>query len=122
MWQILTIDISAKVPSKIMELLSRHQLIYSIAGLVLGGIAVIGGIILFFFGITGSTTWVATILGAKSELNDAAPGALFVVIGLLIVFVTRFNIRVRNNQHENNEPQKSGVGCNGDQSESFPSD
>jgi hypothetical protein len=33
----------------------------------------IGGIILFLYGVLGSTTWTAEFLGAKSEIVDAAP-------------------------------------------------
>jgi hypothetical protein len=71
------------------------QLIYSLAGLVLGLACVIGGILLFFHGVAGSSSWVGEVIGVKSKLSDAAPGTVLFVVGLAIVWVTRFAVRVR---------------------------
>ncbi|MEO6798266.1 MAG: hypothetical protein ABI401_06245 [Candidatus Dormibacter sp.] len=71
------------------------QLIYSLAGLVLGLSCVIGGILLFFHGVAGSTSWVGQFIGAQGRLSDAAPGTVLFVVGLLVVWVTRFEVRVR---------------------------
>ncbi len=74
---------------------SLYQIIYSISGLVLGLICVFGGIILFIGGISGSTSWVANIIGAQSNISDAAPGAVLFIVGLFIVWITRFNLKVK---------------------------
>src|SRR6266851_5731099 len=74
---------------------SKHQLVYSIAGLVLGLACVIGGLVLFLFGVTGSTSWTARFLGAKSQITDAAPGAVLFIVGLFTVFFTRYVLTVR---------------------------
>jgi apolipoprotein N-acyltransferase len=71
------------------------QLIYSLAGLVLGLSCVIGGILLFFHGVAGPTSWVGEFIGVQSKLSDAAPGTVLFVVGLLVVWLTRFNVRVR---------------------------
>jgi len=78
------------------ERLSRHQLVYSIAGLVLGLVCVLGGVALFANGVAGSTSWTAKMLGAESTISDAAPGAVLFIVGLFIVFVTRYSLKVRN--------------------------
>jgi hypothetical protein len=78
-----------------LERLSKHQLIYSFAGLVLGIVCVLGGIALFLNGIIGSTSWSAKTLGAESTISDAAPGAVLFVVGLFIVFITRYILRVK---------------------------
>ena len=75
--------------------LARLQLIYSLAGLLLGLACVIGGILLFFHGVTGSSSWVGEVIGAKSKLSDAAPGTVLFVVGLAVVWLTRFAVRVR---------------------------
>ena len=75
--------------------LVRLQLAYSLAGLVLGLICVVGGILLFFHGVTGSTSWVGRFIGIQGWLSDAAPGTVLFVVGLLIVWITRFDVRVR---------------------------
>ena len=74
---------------------SLYQLIYSLCGLILGLVCVVGGIILFLNGIAGSTSWTAKIIGAKSEISDAAPGVVLFIVGLFVVLITRFNIKIK---------------------------
>ena len=71
------------------------QLVYSLAGLVLGLACVIGGILLFFHGVAGSSSWVGQFIGVKGQLSDAAPGTVLFVVGLLVVWLTRFEVRWR---------------------------
>jgi hypothetical protein len=75
--------------------MARLQLAYSLAGLTLGLICVVGGILLFFHGVTGSSSWVGNFIGVHSWLSDAAPGTILFVVGLLVVWITRFDVRVR---------------------------
>src|SRR4030081_866486 len=75
--------------------LATLQLIYSLAGLVLGLACVAGGILLFFHGVAGSSSWVGEVIGVKSNLSDAAPGTVLFVVGLAVVWLTRFAVRVR---------------------------
>jgi hypothetical protein len=76
--------------------LATLQLIYSLAGLLVGLACVVGGIVLFFHGVAGSTSWVGSVIGIQGKLSDAAPGTVLFVVGLLVVFLTRFDVRVRN--------------------------
>ena len=71
------------------------QFIYSMAGLVLGLVCVIGGIVLFLYGIAGETSWTAKVIGLESDISDAAPGSLLFIAGICIVYITRFVIKVR---------------------------
>ena len=71
------------------------QLIYSLAGLALGLACVVGGIVLFFHGVVGSSSWVGQFIGVQSKLSDAAPGTVLFVVGLAVVWLTRFSVRVR---------------------------
>jgi hypothetical protein len=75
--------------------LALLQLIYSLSGLLLGLACIIGGILLFFHGVAGSSSWVGEVIGAKSKLSDAAPGTVLFVVGLAVVWLTRFAVRVR---------------------------
>lgn len=70
--------------------LSRNELFYSLSGLVVGLVCILGGIILFLNGIVGATSWTAKILGAESTVSDAAPGALLFIVGMFCVFITRY--------------------------------
>lgn len=75
----------------------RFQFIYSIGGLVLGLMCVIGGMILFLHGITGPTAnWTTELLGIN--ISDAAPGVVLFLVGLLFVWITRFSVRTGQNQ------------------------
>ena len=75
--------------------LAHLQLIYSLAGLLVGLTCIVGGLGLFLHGVYGSSSWVGDFIGVKSRLADAAPGTILFVVGLLVVWVTRFSIRVR---------------------------
>lgn len=73
----------------------RYRFIYSMTGLFLGLVSMLGGIVLFLNGVAGSTSWTAKILGNESTLTDAAPGAVLFVVGLFVIIVTRYRVRVR---------------------------
>jgi FtsH-binding integral membrane protein len=75
------------------QTVTLYQLIYSLAGLVLGLASIIGGVVLFLRGVTGSTSWTARTFGLESNLSDAGPGAVLFIVGLFMVFVTRFKVR-----------------------------
>lgn len=70
--------------------LAKYELIYSIIGQLLGLVCVLGGMLLFFNGIVGTTSWTAKILGAESQITDAAPGAILFIVGVFFVFITRY--------------------------------
>lgn len=76
---------------------TRFQYFYSMAGLVVGLLCIIGGLVLFLHGITGSTSWTAKFLGLESTLSDAAPGVVLFVIGFFIVWITRYSITSASN-------------------------
>ena len=71
----------------------KYQFIYSILGLVLGLCCIVGGIILFLNGITGSTDWTLKIWGSESIINDAGAGVVLFIVGLFVVFITRYSIK-----------------------------
>src|SRR5206468_1858169 len=73
------------VSSGVAKKVALYQLIYSSAGVILGFICIIGGVILFFGGITGSTQWVVKLAGTNSQLSYAAPDAILFVVGLFVV-------------------------------------
>jgi hypothetical protein len=70
----------------------RYQFIYSMTGLLLGLASMILGSFLFLRGVTGATSWTAKILGASSQITDAAPGVVLFVVGLFVVYITRFKV------------------------------
>ncbi|HEY0074402.1 MAG TPA: hypothetical protein VGB77_09890 [Abditibacteriaceae bacterium] len=86
----------SRIPNRDRELWRdtvRYQFIYSLVGLLLGLVSMIGGIILFLHGVTGSTSWVAKGLGLQSSISDAAPGAILFIVGLFVIIATRFVVK-----------------------------
>jgi len=90
----LSNDFAGKHPTQA-EKLSKHQLIYSVLGLVSGLLCVIVGVILFVNGVTGSTSWTASFLGAQSEISDTAPGGILFIVGLFVIFLTRYRLQIK---------------------------
>src|SRR5438132_1976187 len=72
----------------------RYHFIYSLGGLVVGLACVVSGVLLFFHGVTGSTSWIGSFIGAQSKLADAAPGTVLFVVGLFVIWATRFEIQI----------------------------
>ena len=73
----------------------RGEFIYAMVGLVLGLAAILGGVILGLRGVTGSTSWTASVLGLKSEISDAAPGVVLFIVGIFFVWITRPKVKLR---------------------------
>jgi hypothetical protein len=72
----------------------RYRFIYSMTGLILGLVCILGGVVLFLNGVAGSASWTAKVMGGDSTLTDAAPGAILFVVGLLVVFLTRYKVNL----------------------------
>lgn len=87
--------ISGEASEKTQQMLIRYQFIASLVGLVIGLVLMILGAVLFLNGVTGSTSFVAEVLGLKGRLANASPGALLSLIGLFIIYVTRFNVKIQ---------------------------
>jgi hypothetical protein len=71
----------------------RYHFVYSLFGLGFGFATAAGGLMLFVMGVAGRSTFLASLLQAKIEITDAAPGAILAAIGLLLVAFTRFDVR-----------------------------
>src|SRR2546428_8884121 len=53
--------------------LATLQLIYSLAGLVFGLACIVGGILLFFHGVAGSSSWVGEFIGVRGKPSGPPP-------------------------------------------------
>lgn len=81
-------------PLPTLEKVSTHQLIYSLTGLLVGVLCIVAGLVLFLMGVTGNVGWQISIPGVESNLANATPGVVVFVVGLLIVFITRYTFSV----------------------------
>ncbi len=66
---------------------------YAMTGLIIGALIMIGGILLGIFGVVGSSSWSAKLLGFESNVIDASPGVILFIVGLFIVFMSRLKIK-----------------------------
>ena len=57
-----------------------------ILGQCFGGIVCLGGLLLILLGISGQIQWIVEAGALRSRLANASPGALFAVIGLLLLW------------------------------------
>jgi hypothetical protein len=70
----------------------RLKFIYSVIGLILGLVCIISGVVLFFNGVAGSTSWAAKVMGLESSVAEAAPGTVIFIVGLFVVWTTRYKV------------------------------
>jgi hypothetical protein len=93
--QSLKVSTDAAVKlGKVVEKSVDHQRTISIIGLLIGLLCVVGGVLLFFAGISGSTSWTTKIIGFESKFTEAAPGAILFVVGIAIVWITKFDVTI----------------------------
>ena len=64
-------------------------------GLLLSLAVLLVGCSLFYVGISGNVARVARALGLTIEIAEASPGALLFVVGLLMVWATRYKVSVK---------------------------
>lgn len=69
---------------------------YGVLGLLLGLCCIVGGCVLGLNGVAGATSWTASVLGAESTINDAAPGVVLFVVGVFLVWITKPKVKARN--------------------------
>lgn len=69
-----------------------YQFLYSIAGLLSGLLCVLGGILLVVNGFAGDGKWTAQFFGVT--VSDAAPGVVLFIVGVALVQLTRFTVRL----------------------------
>src|SRR5262249_39842112 len=74
---------------KLAEVIIKSDYSYAKLGLILGIAAIVGGVVLGMHGIAGSASWTMSLLGLESHINDATPGVVLFIVGLLMVFVTK---------------------------------
>jgi hypothetical protein len=84
------VEVKARSHSaEILEQAVKGEYQYGKLGLILGVLAILGGVILGLNGVAGHTSWTAKVLGLESNVNDAAPGVILFVTGVFFVLITK---------------------------------
>ena len=88
-------SLPVKLPKdrEVAQQVARQQFVVSIMGLIVGVICIVAGVFLFVRGIQGSTSWTAKFIGTESQLADAAPGTILFVVGVVIIWITRHDVK-----------------------------
>ncbi len=73
----------------------RYNFIYSLFGLVVGILCLFGGIILFLKGVTEKANWTIKILNIESNISETPVGLGLFIVGLIIIFITRFVTKIK---------------------------
>jgi len=69
-----------------------YQFIISLTGMITGILIVLLGAFMAFRGISGTTNWIFNILGFQSQIAEATPGIILFLLGIVIIYLTRFKI------------------------------
>jgi hypothetical protein len=91
----LELEIPAGLSPKAVENLVESQRRYSIAGLVLGSIIIVGGAVLMVLGFTETVDITFESGGSKGHVATGSLGTVLALIGLAIVYFTRFKVKVK---------------------------
>lgn len=75
----------------------EHEYRHGALGLIIGWACILLGALLCIFGVVGSTSWTAKLAGIETKLNDAAPGVVLFVIGLLVIYITKPKVHIKRN-------------------------
>ena len=67
---------------------------YAKGGLWIAGGTFLVGFILFLMGVAWQTKFVARGLGLEFEFSDAWPGAILWIVGVFVIALTRFRVRI----------------------------
>jgi hypothetical protein len=85
--QIEEVEADATVPPEILTVAIREEFRYHTVVLIGALIIVVLGVILLLMGVTGSINWHLTVPGVDSSLTNAAPGAVAIVLGGVVIIL-----------------------------------
>ena len=88
-----------------------YQFVYSILGLMLGLACIILGVVLFLHGIAGTTkSWTASMLSLHGSIADAPAGTVLFIVGLFVIYITRFVVESREDKRTEAQAKKKRKG------------
>ena len=92
-----TVNIPLDTSPALIEKFARQHFIYSMYGLSVGLSCVLGGFLLLCLDIGQPIKNVVLKVCPflSTELVEAAPGAILIIVGLFIAWITRYKIKVK---------------------------
>lgn len=92
--QEVSVTVPNGVPSRILEEAIKGERQNATRGLIAGVAVILIGAILVILGATGNIGWTFKVPGMSSELSNASPGVVAMILGFLIIWTTRFQVSV----------------------------
>jgi hypothetical protein len=94
------IELDPDLPPEILEQGIEVQRLYSILGLVFGVIIVLAGVVLMVLGFSGSVDIAFQSGTTKAHVVTGSLGIVVALIGAILVWVTRFKVRITRPKNE----------------------
>jgi hypothetical protein len=89
------ISVSPDLDPEVIKDALRSERVYAFIGMLVGALVIAAGIVMIFLNIAGQVDVTVNVGGHDSKLNTATVGIPMAVIGALIIFFTRLNVKVR---------------------------
>lgn len=93
--QVEEVDLTPDTPPDIQRMAVAAEAGSSRWGMVVGGVAVLAGIVIFALGLTEAVAWEFAGPGVSAKVQTSAAGIVIATIGLCVIALTRPKIRIR---------------------------
>ncbi|ORV85550.1 hypothetical protein AWC11_01615 [Mycobacterium interjectum] len=105
---LLVTNVRGKLSRTILERILRHQIIYSLGGLLFGGLLLIGGVVLTVEGFTGqvSLQWHSGSSGLS--ITTGVVGVVIALLGVAVIWITRFKLDIAGDEQTVAETRPAG--------------
>jgi len=81
----------------------KYEFIIALLSLISGYTMVLGGFVLIGLGLNGNIEWIIEASDFQSRLLNASPGLVLALAGALLIWRSRMNIKVTNDQSDKAE-------------------
>ncbi len=92
-YQIEEVEIDPKLPEKIQDKVVKGEMESAKGGRRIGLGVIVLGVLLTILGATGAVDLRLQGLGLNAHVANAAPGVVLMLIGLFIIWLTRFTVK-----------------------------
>lgn len=80
----------------------KYEFILALVSLISGYTMIIAGIVFIALGLNGNIEWVVESTNFQSRLLNAGPGLVLSIVGALLVWRSRMNVKVTKDKENNN--------------------
>ncbi len=78
----------------------KYEYIIVLLSMIGGYTLIIGGVILMLLGLSGNVEWIVEAASVQSKLVNASPGLVMILVGALLVWKSRMDVKVKRGDNE----------------------